>query len=96
MEPMIDSGAERERFSEIVQQVGDTLTYINKNQIFKDEANINDVSILLRCDSFVFCKMQLCMEGSVAFFMFEFFILQPSNAWLQHDTTSHDMIYDTI
>lgn len=57
MEPMINSGAERERFSEIVQQVGDTLTYIDKNQVYKDEANINDVSNLLRRDLFVFCMI---------------------------------------
>ena len=47
MEPMINTGAEREKFSEIVQQVGDTLAYMDKNQIYKDEANINDVSTLV-------------------------------------------------
>ena len=47
MDPMINTGAEREKFSEIVQQVGDTLAYMDKYQIYKDEANINDVSNLL-------------------------------------------------
>lgn len=47
MEPMIDTGAEREKFSEIVQQVGDTLSYMDKHQIYKDEANANDVSYFL-------------------------------------------------
>lgn len=56
MEPMINSGAERERFDEIVQQVGDTLTYIDKNQVYKDQANINDVSNLLRRDLFYFAR----------------------------------------
>lgn len=81
MEPMINSGAERERFSEIVQQVGDTLTYINKNQVYKDEANVNDVSYLLKRDLFVVCKIRLYILGRIALFMFDFFILQPSNAW---------------
>jgi hypothetical protein len=80
MEPMINSGAEREKFSEIVQQVGDTLTYIN---------NINDVSYQLTFNLFVSSKMQLCMEGNVAFFMFDLYILQPSNAWT---ATCYNMI----
>ena len=41
---MINTGAEREKFSEIVQQVGDTLSYMDKHSIYKDEANANDVS----------------------------------------------------
>lgn len=41
---MINSGEERERFREIVQNVGDTLQYMDKVQYDSKEGNFEDVS----------------------------------------------------
>lgn len=47
VQPMINTGAERERFKEIVQQVGDSLQYMDKVQISSKEGNYEDVSHLI-------------------------------------------------
>ena len=44
VQPMINTGAERERFQEIVQQVGDSLQYMDKVQVIDKEGNFEDVS----------------------------------------------------
>ena len=50
VQPMINTGAERERFKEIVQQVGDSLQYMDKVQIVDKEGNLEDVSYLALID----------------------------------------------
>ena len=44
VEPMINSGEERERFKEIVQNVGDTLNYMDKVELKRSTGNYIDVS----------------------------------------------------
>jgi hypothetical protein len=46
VDPMINSGEERERFKEIVQNMGDTLDYMDKVQITEAPGNYEDVSPL--------------------------------------------------
>lgn len=44
VDPMINTGEERERFKELVQNVGDTLTYMEKVQHIDGPGNYEDVS----------------------------------------------------
>jgi hypothetical protein len=46
VDPMINSGEERERFKEIVQNMGDTLDYMDKVQHVDEPGNYEDVSRL--------------------------------------------------